>query len=203
MPLPVERWNRKLHYYVGLYLLLFVVLFAFSGLLLNHHWSESEFWAKRKETETVVPVRRGEHPADLVRRLGLAGDLEVMKDTGDGLEFQVGRPGAFARVQANFATGEAKVRRVQMNGWGVLHTIHTASGVRRGNPDLKRNWLPIRIWSFYMDAVAVGLVFMVLSSYWMWFRQRSKRLPGWISLAGGFLVCGFFLAGLSWLFPAM
>jgi len=31
-----ERWNRKLHFYTGLFLLFFLWLFAFSGLLLNH-----------------------------------------------------------------------------------------------------------------------------------------------------------------------
>jgi len=30
-----ERWNRKLHFYTGLFLLFFMWLFAFSGLLLN------------------------------------------------------------------------------------------------------------------------------------------------------------------------
>jgi hypothetical protein len=29
-------WNRRLHYYLGLYLLFFSWLFVFTGLLLNH-----------------------------------------------------------------------------------------------------------------------------------------------------------------------
>src|SRR6266436_6271468 len=45
-----EIWNRKLHYYLGLYLLFFVWLFTFSGLLLNHSsWKFAEFWRNRKE----------------------------------------------------------------------------------------------------------------------------------------------------------
>ena len=31
-----ERWNRKLHFYTGLFLIVFLWLFAFTGLLLNH-----------------------------------------------------------------------------------------------------------------------------------------------------------------------
>jgi hypothetical protein len=37
-------WNRKLHYYLGLYFLFFVWLFALSGLLLNHSWTFAGFW---------------------------------------------------------------------------------------------------------------------------------------------------------------
>jgi len=32
----LEAWNRRLHYYLGLYFLLFLWLFSFTGLLLNH-----------------------------------------------------------------------------------------------------------------------------------------------------------------------
>ena len=38
-----ERWNRKLHFYAGLFLLLFIWLFAVSGLILNHpKWTFAE-----------------------------------------------------------------------------------------------------------------------------------------------------------------
>jgi hypothetical protein len=43
-----EIWNRKLHYYLGLYFLFFLWLFAFTGLLLNHSWAFFEFWPNRK-----------------------------------------------------------------------------------------------------------------------------------------------------------
>ena len=47
----LERWNRKLHFYSGLFLLFFLWLFAFSGLLLNHPaWTFHEHWKNRKET---------------------------------------------------------------------------------------------------------------------------------------------------------
>jgi hypothetical protein len=37
-----ETWNRKAHYYLGLYLLLFIWLFSLTGLLLNHpRWALS------------------------------------------------------------------------------------------------------------------------------------------------------------------
>ena len=55
-----KRWNRKLHFYAGLFLLFFMWLFAFTGLILNHPaWSFAESWKNRKETnyekEIIVP----------------------------------------------------------------------------------------------------------------------------------------------------
>ena len=51
LPAVLKLWNRKLHYYVGLYLLFFVWLFAFTGLVLNHpKWTFDEFWDSRRQT---------------------------------------------------------------------------------------------------------------------------------------------------------
>ena len=47
-----------------------------------------------------------------------------------------------------------------------------------------------------MDAVAIGLIFMVLSSVYMWFELPQKRIPGAIALGLGTLLCGLFCVGL-------
>ena len=78
----VERWNRKLHFYSGLFLLFFMWLFAFSGLLLNHPtWSFAESWTNRKETnyEREITAPGPEVKGDLgqareiLRQLGIEG----------------------------------------------------------------------------------------------------------------------------------
>ena len=47
-----------------------------------------------------------------------------------------------------------------------------------------------------MDAMAVGLIVMVLGSYYMWYRLKKKRALGFIALSGGVLSCGVFVSGL-------
>ena len=119
----LERWNRKLHFYAGLFLLFFIWLFAFSGLLLNHpSWSFAESWNNRKETN---------------------------------YERQITAPGPEVKVTS--------------------------------------------LWAFSMDAVAAGLILMVLSSLYMWFDLPQKRVPGAVVLALGSLICGLFCVGLRWL----
>jgi hypothetical protein len=56
------------------------------------------------------------------------------------------------------------------------------------------------MWAFSMDAVAAGLIFMVLSSLYMWLKLPRKRLLGAVVLALGSLICGLFCLGLRWLF---
>lgn len=48
-PTSARIWNRRIHNYVGLYFLVFIWLFALSGLLLNHSdWTFAEFWPSAK-----------------------------------------------------------------------------------------------------------------------------------------------------------
>jgi hypothetical protein len=56
-------WNRRIHYYLGLFLLFVTWLFVFTGLLLNHpRWQFAQFWPNRVQTTAeydVQPLRTG------------------------------------------------------------------------------------------------------------------------------------------------
>jgi len=185
--------TRKLHYYLGLYFLWFLVLFSFTGLLLNHHWSFSDFWPQRRESAAVVSISPAATIPELARQLGLSGEWREDRAQPGSLVFQVVRPGEIVRVRADPAAGRAEVRRTRVNGWGVLHMLHTFT-TRQG-----RHWLLTLLWTFSMDALAVGMVAMVLSGYYIWYRTKTKRRQGWAALAAGLLACGFFLFGLAWM----
>jgi hypothetical protein len=189
----LDAWNRKLHYYSGLYLLLFLWLFAVSGLLLNHpQWSVANFWPQRQQERFERPVQLAAGASDidrarsLMRQLGLAGEIEwtAPRQRPERFEFRVARPGRMASVGVNVATGVASVERISVNGWGVLNALHSFTGVRAGRPEATRDWWLTRLWSFSMDAACVGIVFMVLSGYWMWLRSR-RTVPGSAQRAPG------------------
>ena len=78
-----ERWNRKLHFYSGLFLIFFLWLFAFTGLLLNHpQWTFHENWTNRHETTQELAIKAPAPNAtddlaqarDILGQLGIAGD---------------------------------------------------------------------------------------------------------------------------------
>jgi hypothetical protein len=206
-----ERWNRKLHFYSGLFLLFFLWLFAFSGLLLNHPtWSFAESWNNRRETNYVReiaapgPEVKGNlgQAREIVRQLGMEGEILWTATTtnAEQFDFQVRRPGHFYFLKADLARKRVSVRQADVNLWGVIKVLHTFTGFPTDDARKRRNWVLTSIWAYSMDAVAAGLIFMVLSSLYMWFKLPQKRLPGAVVLALGSLSCGLFCLGLRWLF---
>jgi len=53
-----------------------------------------------------------------------------------------------------------------------------------------------------MDAVAAGVIFMVLSSFYMWWGLKEKRKLGLAALGLGMAVCWLFVFGLRWIYAA-
>jgi hypothetical protein len=201
-----EVWNRKLHYYIGLYLLLFLWLFSFTGLLLNHQdWQFAQFWPERKETrfeKTTQPVLAASDlgkARELMRQLNVAGEIDwpTQKQTPGRLDFAVNRPGRLFRISADLVQNRVSIQQTDINSWGVINALHTFSGTRANNPESTRDWMLTTIWVVAMDVLAAGILLMVLSSYYMWYRLKSKRTWGLIAFAMGTLICGFFVAGLS------
>jgi hypothetical protein len=196
-------WNRRIHYYLGLYLLFFTWLFVFSGLLLNHpRWQFAQFWPNRLQTTTEhqvqipVGVSDVERARDLMRQLDIAGEIQWPAHQSGSFAFQVSRPGLVVEVKADLERGLATVQRNELNAWGVMHLLHTFTGVRAGDTRNVRDWTLTTLWALSMDAVAFGLIVMVFSSYIMWYRLRTKRLGGAVALLLGFLSCGALVVGL-------
>jgi hypothetical protein len=207
----IERWNRKLHFYTGLFLLFFMWLFAFSGLVLNHpSWSFTEFWKNRKQTnyEREIAAPGPEVKGDLgqareiMRQLAIRGEIlwTTTRTDANQLEFQVRRPGHFFFIKTDLARKHATVQQSDVNLWGVMRALHAFTGVQMDDPRNSRDWTLTALWAYSMDAVAAGLILMVLSSLYMWFEFPQKRLPGAVVLGFGSLSCGLFCVGLRWLF---
>jgi hypothetical protein len=201
-------WNRRLHYFLGLYLLFFCWLFVFTGLLLNHsRWQFAQFWPNRVQTTTEhqfqVPLATTdvERARELMQQLGIAGEVQwpAVQPANALLAFQVTRPGQVIDVKADLKSGRATLQRSDVNAWGVMHVLHTFTGVRAADTRNARDWTLTTVWALSMDAVAAGLIIMVFSSYIMWYRLKTKRRGGVVALLLGFVSCGAFIFGLRWL----
>jgi hypothetical protein len=203
-----EIWNRKLHYCLGLYFLFFLWLFAFTGLLLNHSWAFFEFWPNRKistvERSIQAPSSGGDldQAKELLRQLGIQGEVDwtTTRPNPGRFDFRAARPGRVWNIQADLTQGRARVELTEINVWGILRVLHTFTGVRTGDSRNRRDWVLTTAWALSMDAVAAGLVLMMGSSYYMWFRLPQKRKLGIVALALGTASCGLFVFGLRWLY---
>lgn len=201
-------WNRRLHYFLGLYLLFFCWLFVFTGLLLNHsRWQFAQSWPNRVQTTTQhqfrVPLATtdDERARDLMRQLGITGEIQwpAVHPANAPFAFQVNRPGQVIEVKADLKSGRATLQRNDVNAWGIMHALHTFTGVRAADTRNARDWTLTTVWALSMDAVAAGLIIMVFSSYIMWYRLKAKRRGGIVALLLGFVSCGAFVTGLRWL----
>jgi hypothetical protein len=174
-------------------------------LLLNHPlWRFAKFWPQRVEASyersiDSIPAQGDlERALSVMRQLGLTGEIDWPPRQPDAgrMEFTVNRPGDVNRVGVDPSENRVSVQHIEINGWGVMRVLHTFSGTTANNPEARRDWSLTKLWVVAMDALAAGLILIVLSSYYMWWRLRLKRLAGSICLAVGILACGFFVFGL-------
>lgn len=202
-----KTWNQKVHTYLGLYFLVFLWLFALSGLLLNHGWSFAEFWPQRQESkreQQVTLPKAGtdlQRAQDVMRQLSLAGEIEwtTTRPSAQRFDFRVQRPGRTVDVRINLETQMAAIQEIRVNGWGIFRTLHTFTGTRANVATAERDWWLTKLWSFSMDALAAGLGLIVVTSLILAVERREKWLGGAVALALGVGACGFFVFGLRWL----
>jgi hypothetical protein len=200
-------WSRKLHYYLGLYLLFFVWLFALTGLVLNHGTWIPNPQAGRNILNYDQPIHPPKGPSllddarDVMRQLNIAGEIDWLATPGvpGRFDFRVNRPGTNFDIKVDLNAERAAVQRVTLDGWNAARILHTFTGVRAANPANTRDWSLTTVWALAMDAVAVGLVAMVGTSLWMWWGLKAKRVGGIVALATGCFICGWFVFGLRWI----
>jgi len=177
-----ETWNRKLHFYLGLYFLFFLWLFSLTGLLLNHgQWAMAVGANERRETkyeQALAPLAGdsdAERARDVMRQLNKRGEINWPASQPPGyLTFNVSRPTEANQIRVDLTTSRASVQHFDNSGVAAFRIFHTFSGSRYVDT-AHRDWVLTSVWVVAMDALAVGLVVMVLGSYYMWFRLKQKR----------------------------
>jgi hypothetical protein len=203
-----ELWNRKLHYYIGLYLLFFVWLYSLTGLLLNHStWQFQEFWQSRRVSTEERLIRNPapksdiDQARDLMSQFGIRGEIAqpVSRPTPDRMEVRANRPGYNYVILADLSQMRARLETTHVNAWGVVRALHEFIGVRLAGSRTRRNWIVTSVWALSMDAVSLGLMVMVVGGYYLWWRLPRRRAWGIVALALGLLCCGAFVFGLRWL----
>ena len=199
----ISKWNRKIHIYLGLYILLFLCVFFISGLFLNHpRWFQHQGQRSTKEQSVRFPEAASD-PAkakDLMEQLEISGEIIFRgQQKPEQFTFVAVRPNQRIFVNVDLQKDIAKMNLVKAQPTAMLEILHTFTGVRgiwrESNP--KRDWIPTIIWSFGMDVLSIGLIFLVVSSLYMGFQLKEKRRWILITFGLGVLVCSFFIWGLA------
>ena len=124
IPIWVRRWNKKIHIYLGLYMLLFLWLFSISGLLINHH----NWFQQQEKLEKPIQLPQGADDQakaeDLRAQLGLSGDFRPARGnrkpppghfifTLVGLERDISVDADLEKSVATIQYGRPKPKQVQ------------------------------------------------------------------------------------------
>ena len=197
-----ELWNRRAHYYLGLYFLFFLWLFSLTGLMLNHQqWFRDLYERRQTSYDVAIEGPAGDtqiaRTRDAMRQLNLHGEIDWPAAQPVGhLDFSVSRPNGSAQVRVDVNAKKAYVREFENGHLHAFQVFHTFSGSRFDQPASQRDWMMTSIWVFAMDALAAGLIVMVLGSYYMWWRLKKLKSLGVVTLALGYAICCAFVAGV-------
>jgi hypothetical protein len=199
----LESWNRRLHFYLGLYFLFFLWLFSLTGLMLNHgRWGVSLAANARTETHYERPVAVPADSTDLdrvqevMRQLGLVGEVDLPAQQPGWLLFNTSRPSDANQVRIDMNQGIASIQHFENGHLGRFRILHTFSGSRYSQTTSQRDWVVTKVWVFAMDALAAGLIVMVLGSYYMWWRLKKRRELGLAAVVAGVLAAAWFVSGV-------
>lgn len=197
-----ELWNRRAHYYLGLYFLFFLWLFSLTGLMLNHQqWFRDLYERRQTSYDKTIEGLAGDtqiaRTRDAMRQLNLKGEIDwPAAQPVAHLDFNLSRPNGSAQVRVDINAKKAYVREFENGHLHAFQVFHTFSGSRFNQPASQRDWIMTSIWVFAMDALAAGLIVMVLGSYYMWWRLKKLKALGVVTLALGYAICGAFVAGV-------
>lgn len=196
------KWNLKIHIYIGMFLLFFIWLFGFSGLLLNHHWEFASFWEERKEISYEETIQISEEREqfmlanEIKGKLNLNGSISNPSFTNDSilLNFTISKPGTRFDIQANLENGDIVISEMKFNKWGIMRALHTVRNPTRKEEGEKYQAFMATIWGVSLDIISISLIVLCLGGLFAWLQVRGKRFYfGLISIACGISVCILFL----------
>lgn len=191
--------NRKLHIYLGLFIIFFVWLFFVTGLIMNHtKWKVRNFYEKRIE-ETISfnvsdRIIHGNHDRvnTIKNYLNIEGEVSNIRIKVGNVGFRVSSPGLVQEVNVDSA-GRGSMKVLKYNFWGKLHTLHLFNGMDKNDPGQRPDWIVTKLWRIMMDLTAIILIILSLGSWIMWYKVRRDYKAGYIFLAAGIIIAGYYL----------
>ncbi|MCA9170274.1 MAG: PepSY-associated TM helix domain-containing protein [Planctomycetales bacterium] len=177
-------WTRRLHFYFGLFISPFILVFSVSTIILNHSWHS----APQESTLTVpMPIDASLSGAQLVTHvvdhLKLQGEVVGNGVVRDGKTMiVVMRPGVTRRIVVNTVTGQAEVTRRTFGFLDILRYLHVNPG-----PHKPTRWVFGKLWGWVADTTVCLTLFVTTSGAILWLALKSERRMGLLAIVAGSL----------------
>ena len=191
--------NRRVHLYLGMFLLPWVLMYALSSLVFSHLQAISAWDGRGRtifeiewEKDLDLPVPEN---ADL-REFG----PKILKEVGLETPFFASRRGnqitfllidfwKRGRLVYDLEQKKAVLRSFEPRWYQMLTGLHLRAGYRHDD-----FWSDV--WAFVLDLVCVGFLVWIASGLYMWWKIQHLRFWGFATLAGGAISFFLFMVGL-------
>jgi hypothetical protein len=184
---PVSRIVRRVHMYLGLFLVPWMFMYAASTVVMNHREFVQSLYATKapamvRERELdfsrafATSAPREEIAKVILSDLGLEGAHRV--SGGNGKPLVIDRQHAFAprRITWDPNTRKIVIEKQEFRSATFLERMHRRRGYQ--HPYALED-----TWAFSVDLAVVTMVFWSLSGLWLWWELRSTRF--WGAVYGG------------------
>ncbi|MDP3069380.1 MAG: hypothetical protein Q8N18_03785 [Opitutaceae bacterium] len=192
------RLIRRTHMYLALFLTPWMIIYALSGLFLNHgefvrRLYGGSFGAFEKVDDrpyATVFSADADHRmigGQILAELGLAGSFIIQRDSTPA-RLIINRAKPFVVHRVTYFRPEARllIEKMTPAAPALINRAHFRHGY-------DQPFLASKIWGFVVDLVIVGMVFWVASGVIMWWEIKPARAWGAACAIVGFGLFGVLL----------
>jgi len=199
---------KDLHFYIGLFISPFILVFAISALVLNHdfvdwqdNWQDWYFSVNEKVDETYridipTPDKSNiDFARDIQKQVNISGEIAGVFRDSIQIYIPVTKPGHRVSIRADLVAGLAYIHSEKTNIWKKMIWLHKMPGPHNAN--IRGNWIYTKIWKSLVDISVIFLLFSSITGITLWYYFKSERIIGLIALLIGFLSIASLVIGLT------
>jgi hypothetical protein len=179
----LRKFLSKIHIWLGMLCAPYMIIFGFSSLHFNHHFSFVETGQHSVNWERQIAVADTSDNKVLAERvrldLGLMGWVpwwEYRRGEDNSFRFIVPRPGKSYTIKVNPERTLASVEELRYGPLKVINSLHAFGHLPGSNM--------VKYWSWYTNICVFFVIFAGVSGVYFWSKRKDETLIGWLLLAG-------------------
>ncbi len=193
----LSKLLRRIHMYLGLFFMPWMLMYALSTIVMNHRQFFSEIYGGEpapweiEQEQTYPGAALGEDAVTLGRRilqhLNLDGAYTARKSS-DGERIHIFRDDPVTPRRITYVPADRRlvVEKQVFRAQAFLERMHRRRGFQ--NEDLASD-----VWGLTVDFAIAAMILWVLTGLWMWWELKRTRAVGLLAFTAGASLFMFFL----------